>query len=384
MRSAGLSVAVWLCATSSAYAQRVIFPTQVQAPIAAQPAPLYTTQAPGSMFGATPTSQPTLPAFDPYSYPAAQPPAFNPYGGTPYYSQPGYTGVPPGGLAYPNAATGTPNNPSTFNDGVVPQAIRLMQDIRFQWDWMPRNSAGGFGMNDFETSVSFGIPVSPNIPQPVLITPGFNFHLWNGPDSLPNYVNDMPARAYDAYLMTSWRPQFTPMFGADLAVSVGVYSDFAYTNSQSIRVLGRGLGLVTINPKWQAALGVWYLDRLRVKILPAGGLIWVPNPDARFELVFPNPKLSQRIATYGNTDYWGYIAGEYGGGQWTILHANGDADVANYNDLRLIFGVEFVNQPGWRGNLEIAYVFNREILFGTLGNLYEPPDTMMLRGQLRY
>src|SRR6185437_6514275 len=77
-------------------------------------------------------------------------------------------------------------------------------------------------------------------------------------------------------------------------VRVGVYSDFSKINSQSVRILGRGLGIVTFSPQWQVAAGVWYLDRLTVKILPAGGVIWTPNQDTRFALLFPNPKIWQR------------------------------------------------------------------------------------------
>lgn len=362
----------------------MIFPATPPPPSA----PLYTTQAPGSVIGQVPTSQPTLPTFDPYSYPAAQPPAFNPYGATPYYAQPAYTAPAPNygsqGIAYPDPYTGTANNPGGYATGAAPNSIRVLQDVRFQETYLPRNTGNGFGMHDLEAAVSFGFPVFPTIQQPILLTPGFTLHLWDGPDSVPGTLVDMPNRAYDAYLMTSWRPQFNQMFGADLAVSVGVYSDFQYTSTQSIRVLGRGLGLVTISPKWQAALGVWYLNRISVKLLPAGGLIWTPHPDTRYELIFPNPKLAQRINTWGNTDIWGYVAGEYGGGAWTVLHVDGTPELVNYNDLRLILGSEFINLSGWRANLEVGYAFNREILYNATGNRYVPPDTVLFRGQIRY
>ncbi len=323
-----------------------------QAPVYVQPAP-------------TATIQPSLPAFDPYATPGAAPtltplaPTSPPVVGAPY--QP----------------------PPTFANGVVPTAIRLLQELRLEETYLPRFSgANGFGINDIESRASFAFPLRAN-PAPILVTPGFNLHLWDGPDSVAGVTRDMPARAYDAYLATSWRPQFTPHFGADLATSVGVYSDFSFVDSNSVRVLGRGLGLITLSPQWQLAAGVVYVNRLQVKLLPAGGLIWTPNQDARFEIVFPNPKLAQRITTIGNTDVWGYVAGEYGGDQWTIKHADGSHDVANYNDLRVLMGVEWFGLSRVRGNAEIGYVFNRSIYF--LNNpTFHPDDTMLIRAGIAF
>ena len=148
-------------------------------------------------------------------------------------------------------------------------------------------------------------------------------------------------------------------------------------------MLGRALGTFTLSPQWKFEAGVVYLDRLSVKLLPAGGVIWTPNPDVKFDIVFPYPKLAQRLTTVGNTDVWGYIAGEYGGGQWSIVHNNGVEDVVNYNDLRVMAGLEWFGMNRWRGNLEIGYVFDRHILYRS-GPEYSPGSTMMFRGALAF
>jgi hypothetical protein len=217
----------------------------------------------------------------------------------------------------------------------------------------------------------------------LLITPGFNTHFFNGPDSMPGETIDLPARVYDAYLGAAWRPQFSPRFGADLAVSAGVYTDFQVVNWDSLRVLGRALGVFTLSPQWKFEAGIVYLDRLSVKLLPAGGVIWTPNPDVKFDIVFPYPKLAQRLTTFGNTDVWGYVAGEYGGGQWSVVHNNGVEDVVNYNDLRIMAGLEWFGLNRWRGNVEVGYVFDRHILYRS-GPEYSPGSTMMFRGALAF
>jgi hypothetical protein len=202
----------------------------------------------------------------------------------------------------------------------------------------------------------------------------------NGP-KVP-FPQDLPGTVYDAFGQFSWQPQFgqSQRVGADLAVSVGVYSDFSFVDSHSIRVLGRGVGTYVFNPQWKGALGVVYLNRLSVKILPVAGFIWTPSSDARFEILFPQPKFAQRITNWGNSEVWGYLGGEYGGGQWTISHSDGSRDTTNYNDLRIYFGIETKGLNNRHGYFEVGYVFNREILYRNGAPQYDPSDTVMLRG----
>jgi hypothetical protein len=147
--------------------------------------------------------------------------------------------------------------------------------------------------------------------------------------------------------------------------------------------MGRGLGIVTLTPTLQLALGVVYIDRVLIKLFPAGGLIWTPNPDARYEILFPNPKLAHRWTTLGNTDMWGYISGEYGGGSWTIERINGN-DQADYNDIRVNLGLEGYGFRGLHGFFEVGYVFERQIIYRYGPDNYYPSDTVMLRAGLEY
>ena len=73
--------------------------------------------------------------------------------------------------------------------------------------------------------------------------------------------------------------------------------------------MGKGLAVLTFSPSIKIKAGVWYLDRVVVKILPAGGICWTPNPDVYFDILFPNPKIGKRLTTWGNTDWWIYCLG---------------------------------------------------------------------------
>jgi hypothetical protein len=339
------------------------------------------------------------------SYVAPGPPAgtWDPYAGTsappggttPYYTEPApvYPQSPPVFSQQPGALfpEGVPwrQQPGTYAypapDGSVTEFQRLLQQIRFEYTWLaPIGDDDKFGVNTAELNGTFGFPIFYNTETPLLVTPGFAVHALEGPVGDMAGEPNLPPLLYDAYLDLAWKPKVTPWLSGDLGVRGGVYSDFEEFNSDSFRLMGRGLGVLTFTPTAQVALGVVYLDRNRVKLLPAGGLIWTPNPDARYEIIFPYPKLSFRLTTIGTTEWWWFVAGEYGGGAWTVERL-GTNDHIDYNDLRAIVGLEWTGQSGLRGSFEVGYVFEREILFTEAPPPeFEPNDTVMVRGSIVY
>jgi len=341
--------AVVMFAATVAFGQRVQFPSQVPegspytAPAVSTPAPTL--------------GPPTTGAWDPYSAAPAQ---------TPPYGDP---------------AVGAVEQPNTF----IGNATRFFQQVTFDSTYIFGNNQGtNLGITDLETSATFAIPIFKN---PFLVTPGFAAHIWNGPDSFGYNVStgpEMPPETYDAYLDTTWKPQITPQLSADLAVRVGMYTDFNFVSYQSLRLPSRALGLYQLNPQWTLIAGIVYFDRLSVRLLPAGGVIWCPDPDTRYEIYFPRPKLSHRIATVRNSNLWGYVSGEYGGNTWTIHRSEGGidmGDLVDYNDLRLCLGLEWVGFNGRRGNFEAGYVFNRRLMYqsGITPTTY-PHGTALIRG----
>jgi hypothetical protein len=150
--------------------------------------------------------------------------------------------------------------------------------------------------------------------------------------------------------------------------------------------MGRGLASVAVSPNLDVLFGAVYLDRIDVKLLPAGGFYYRPTPEWDMYLVFPNPKVRRFLASIGNTKWYGYGAGEYGGGNWTVFRElSGISDRIDYNDIRIIGGVEWETQTFIRGHIEIGYVWDREIIFASGSPAsFTPDDTIMLRAGIDF
>jgi len=326
---------------------------------------------PGQSFGPAPANGPgpaaangsilPPPNWDPYAPPGpAQPPAL--------FQQEPVIPTP-----------GMPVEPEITFEGIQ----RFLKEFRVDYTWLAGNGGNQFGDNDIELSATFAIPLI-NPQTPLLVTPGFAMNFLNGPvTSITPPVQDveMPGHVFDAYLDTAWHPQVTPWLGADLAFRIGVYSDFTEVTTESIRYTGNGLVVLTLTPCIQLKAGVVYLDRVQIKMLPAGGLIWTPNPDVRFEVLFPNPRIMKRLATVGTTDWWLYARGEYGGDSWTVKRTilpGEPIQQVDYNDLRAAVGVNFDQHHGVTGLLEAGVAFDREILYEN-GDTFRPDTTFFLR-----
>ena len=357
-----LGVVVWGIAGTSALGQRVQFPTE--APSVTVPGPGVTLD--GTIHPVPPECQPPQLGWDPYASPGA----------------PGATSAP--GTLWqndPNFQAGAYGVPAiTFAT-----ATKFLQEARIDYVWMPGTAAREFGINDIEATATFAIPVFANPDTPLLITPGFAAHLWNGPTGLAALGVHMPGQAYDAYLDAAWNPQVTPWLGGELSFRVGVYSDFKQFTSDSVRYTGTGLMKVAVTPSFAIKGGIWYLHRQRIKLLPAGGIVWTPNTNVRYEIVFPNPKLARHLTTFGTTEWWGYLRGEYGGGSWTLdLPAPVNrVERLDYNDMRVAVGVDFTTLNRFNGLFEVGMAFEREIYHAVWG-AFDLNTTVFLRGGFAY
>ena len=404
-----LTTFAWALAAWPASAQRVQFAT----PLGENPQPAA---------GVPATVSPPAPTYAQPSQAVVPGASASPYPSSTFTPAPTYGTAPAPALAnpvQPPPATWDPyatpdNSPSAllpqdpyFQSIASPVTVasvqKFLQHVDLDYHWFAGNNGvhrhEELGINDVELSATFAIPMFFNSETPLLVTPGFAVHYWDGPMSLPPPTPppDLPPQTYDAYLDAAWNPQITPWLGGELNFRVGVYSDFNVVTTKAIRYTGKGLFVLTFSPSIKIKAGIWYLDRNVVKILPAGGICWTPNADVYFNILFPNPKIGRRLTTWGNTEWWVYVSGDYGGGKWQITRQNGfdpnpyppdmngTRDTFDYNDIRVAVGLEFNTMRQLHGMFEVGGAFCREVIYES----YEPPayypnDTVFIRAGLAY
>jgi len=269
--------------------------------------------------------------------------------------------------------------------GTMAKVKHFFQGASLEYMWMPWDGPVELGVSDVELAATFAFPFFYNPDSPLLVTPGFAVHYWNGPSQAWNGLfNDFPPRTYDAFLDARWDPQINQVLGGELSFRIGIYSDFANTvDIESLRYQGRGLLVLSLSPRMQIKAGAEYLDRQRIKLFPVGGLVWSPTPDYRFEIIFPDPKLAVRLKSFGNTDWWFFFRGEYGGGSWRVAGIAPTETGVDYNDTRAAIGVEFDSANRVAGFFEAGVAFEREIYSGE-ARLFQPHPAPFLGAGLRY
>jgi len=273
-----------------------------------------------------------------------------------------------------------PQNP---NSGAPP--LKLFDNLRLRETWIYGDGGPQLGINDIEMAVTMMLPDFLGTKTPLMLSPNFALHLWDGPQP-PAHSQFMPGSAYSAYLEAAYNTDHAQVVGGDIAVSLGVFSDFSTVTSESLRIQTFSYFWARLTPNMMLKLGVNYLDRVDVKLLPVIGVLYEPNPQTRLDILFPRPKLSHLFQTVGTTDIWWYLAGEYGGGSWTIDNSvTGFVDQVDINDIRIMLGFDWTNQSGTRGMFEVGWVMQRELIYRNHpADSTGLSDSFMLRGGIAF
>lgn len=311
----------------------------------------------GTMFGATTSGIPPIVPSNGSAF------------GAPVYGAPaGYGDV---SSIYPSGAPSTlfPGGIMGTSGGTLPpfDPYRLFQRSRFRYSYIgDSDSDRSLKINYFDVAIAFAWSNFLRSTQPLFITPSFSLNLFDGPQSITGA--DLPAQTYSAFLDFSWQSDPLRIVGAELNFNFGGFSEFGFYNSDSTLFRGKAVGVFRITPASTFKIGIHYLDRVKVKILPAIGVLCRPNPFTKIDIYFPEPKYSHYLSTLGTQDLWWYIAGEYGGGSWTIKREDGREDQFDANDLRILLGFEWGPTDRMRAGLrswhfELGYVGGREIVY---------------------
>ena len=252
------------------------------------------------------------------------------------------------------------------------------------FSWIPGTGTHRFGMLDLELGDRLTNPwissmwgTTDHIFHTRL---GFGVHWWQDPvGDVATQAPDVPPKVFDLYLDCAWHFPVTDWLTGHIDVTPGIYTDFRTTPPEAFRWRGKAVGIVGLSDEFQVSAGVWYANRLTVRTLPAGGIIWQPSSDTRMELVFPYPRITHRFFSHDGNEWWGYIAGEWGGGAWTFKNDVGGHEWVEYDDYRLLLGVEWQTSLDVAAHFEVGYIFHRQLRnLGALPDL-NPSDGMIFR-----
>lgn len=258
--------------------------------------------------------------------------------------------------------------------GVTEFKNGFFQKLGVTETWIDRDGRDDFGIHEVDTFVTVAVP-APTREWPLLISPTFNARFLDGP-----FAPDLPPRVYETYVDFLWVPRLSPRWLAILGVAPSYYGDFKVDNSEAFRITGKALARYDWSPTVQLLFGVLYLNRNDIRLLPAGGIIWMPNDAKRYELVFPKPKLAHRITLGDNFEDWLYLGGEFGGNTYAIERDAGFDDFVTFRDIRTYVGLERKLNGGAGYRLEIGYVFARRVEYDSATPDIEAEDAILLRG----
>ncbi len=254
----------------------------------------------------------------------------------------------------------------------------FFQKVSVSAAYIDRGGLDSFGVNEVDLSATFAIP-APTREWPMLITPAFNMRFLDGPQT-----PDLPARLYETYIDFLWIPRVSERWTGIFSVAPSLYTDFEADAEAAFRLTGKALVRYDCIPnRLQLVAGVLFLNRDDIRILPAGGLIWNPSDDQRYEIIFPRPKLAHRIAAFDGQEDWLYLGAEFGGNTFAIEQA-GVPDNVTLLDYRVLVGLERKMNGGAGFRIEVGYVFARNASFSSGIPDVGADSTALVRGGFSY
>lgn len=288
-------------------------------------------------------------------------------------------GLPEDGLyTYPEPSPAQQDLGNLIPPGARPG---FFQKANLSFAWMPRFESDSIGVSTIETSIVTALPF-PKRHQPLTITPRYAVRFIDGPDFI-----DVPSRLHNAEVTFNHVRRIADRWVFNGAITLGNYfDDHSFEAGDAFRVSGLALGIYEASPNSKWIVGVAYLNRAGLSVVPAAGYLYWTD-DLRIDVVLPQPKIAWRTWCHGPPGYderWFYIQGDLGGGVWAVERADGSPDTLSYSDLRVIFGTERKQIGGISRRWEVGYVFARELEYDSIGHDMGIDDTMFLRAAFTY
>ncbi|MGL6225753.1 MAG: hypothetical protein ACRC10_03895 [Thermoguttaceae bacterium] len=286
---------------------------------------------------------------------------------------------------YTNKNVRLPSKQGNFSgtQGIISQQTKgLVRNASLGTTWSP--SLNDKGLEVMEANISFTtmfpvfLPHFRYRPQMTLlsVTPNFkytNLH-YEGSGYLPNslYTGGVTTGLF-GIVNERWKL---------MANVMPKYSGDGQSNYRSLVCPAMLAAIWTPNEKWNVTVGVIYLDRSDIPILPIGGAIYTPHEDWRFELTAPQVNIARRLNAYCSSreQNWLFIGGGFSGSSWSITSVNDQSDYAMSREYVIKTGWEHTRTDLYKVTTDVAYVFGRQIQFDRQTQAtIKPSDSLALR-----
>jgi len=252
--------------------------------------------------------------------------------------------------------------------------ISVLPPIEFSTDWLP-NSGDDLGMTTVRLGTQLGMPLGSGV---IGFGPSLRVHFL---DAGPGV--DAPDQLYDIGLQGVFVRKLNDRWMTQFMLGPVIRSDFQ-GDGETIDVIGIGMARWQASPRLAFMFGAVATGVEEFPVAPLLGLQYAPNDSLIFELMVPQPKISARLFQTRETEYWGYLAGKFGGGRWQVLRNSGESDELRYNDFRLVVGLESRHEQRGTSFLEVGYVFGRDLEFESGRGDRSLDDTVSLSAGFRW
>ncbi len=263
-------------------------------------------------------------------------------------------------------------------------AALMRPTFGFEAEWQAKSS--DIELTSYDARIQF--PTYPFFgPPPPMIGGGFSYTKLAAPLAL-----DLPTDLYDYSLGASWMRPINDHWILRFMASAAFASDGRNTTSDALQFRGGAFAMYRPNDRWAWIFGAIALGRNDLPVVPAVGVIWQPNPQLRFDLTLPRPRVAFLVADQGLRQQWGYVGGGFTGGTWAYERTGGATDQLSYGDWRVVVGWESTPTPepgmpftrGRKIGVETGYVFGRDLEFDSGAAAIQLDDTWMVRGWLTF
>ena len=235
----------------------------------------------------------------------------------------------------------------------------FVQKVELTGGFIHRNRDSDLGYSWASAAITLVVPLDSSNDNLILLTPSYRTDWLDGPDFV-----DVPGQVQSRSVIIGLRQVFNSRWSLIAGIQPGFFTDDD-SESDGFRLSGLAmLNYKVIPDVLTVSGGIVFTGRNDVPVLPGFGFTWIPNPNTRFDINFPKPKISRRI---GHIPFvledWVYLHGSFGGGEWAVQRVSGVDDVLTIRDFRFGVGYERILNGGTGYNVELGYVFARRLEF---------------------